>query len=91
MTTRAERREKEVEQANARVAENTRMRLASGRVTSSDPLVLMLYLLGRDSVPIGRVEEVITHLRESEPEIVYTNGWLARWAEDAADRLRALL
>lgn len=58
----------------------------SGSVTSSDPLVSFLYLLMRDHVTPGSIEELV---RESKPEEAqYTNGWLASYAKDLADRLR---
>ena len=95
-----------------------RMRQASGDVRSSDPLVSFLYLLARDGLPCGRLEELVAQAT-GEPVIVragglegleplelepgtierlppaplpppasFANGWLARWAQDVAQRLR---
>jgi len=69
---------------------NLRARKASGSVNNSDPLVAFLYILARDHVTSGVVEEIM--LRNVEiPDITeceYTNGWLALWAADVAGRLR---
>lgn len=64
----------------------SRMRDISGRVHSNDPLVKFLYLLTRDEVPTGRVEDIINQISD-ENSAVFTNGWLAEWAKDAAMRL----
>lgn len=58
----------------------------SGDVTSSDPLVAFLYTLMRDTLPPGDIERM---LRQCGPTtVVYTNGWLAEYAKDVAQRLR---
>lgn len=64
------------------------MRAASGGVVSSDPLVAFLYTLMRDHLPVGGVEVLIRDASDKEVETTYTNGWLARIAEDQAARLR---
>lgn len=62
-----------------------RMREASGNVTDSRPFVSLLYMLLRDGdVSPGRIEEL------SNPVVgvtSYTNGWLAKYCQDVADRL----
>lgn len=72
-----------------------RMRDASGRVDDFRPLVAFLYELARDEIPPGRLEDRLEriavnarpdHAGERGP-FMFTNGWLARWAQDAADRL----
>lgn len=62
------------------------MRARSGRVTSEDPLVCFLYLLLRDHVTPGTVEEIMRNVNP-EVESVFTNGWLAEYAKDIAKRL----
>jgi hypothetical protein len=57
----------------------------SGQVASDDPLVGFLYLLMRDSVPVGMVAKLA---RELKPPMTFTNGWLAEYAKDVAGRLR---
>ena len=72
-----------------------RMRIASGSVKSKDPLVCFLYLLLRQGLPFGEIEDLIDQsiaATNSEKMIgesffVFTNGWAARHAEDMANRL----
>jgi hypothetical protein len=61
------------------------MRERSGRVDIHSQLVSFLYELLRDEITVGRMEEIVQNSRE--PEVQYTNGWLARYAEDVAFRL----
>lgn len=63
------------------------LRQRSGTVIINSRLVSFLYELMRDHVTPGIVEELIRS-SEGEPEITYTNGWLARYAEDLANRLK---
>lgn len=63
------------------------LRERSGEFDSSDPLVSFLYELMRDRLPAGVVEQIVN---QSPPmRIQFTNGYLARYAQDIADRLRA--
>jgi hypothetical protein len=71
---------------------NRRMRKASGRVNIDSKLVSFLYLLLRDEVTPGYVEELLRKMTNSETgeldvENQYTNGWLALYAQDIAKRL----
>lgn len=63
-----------------------RMRKASGRVDDDRALVAFLYHLARDDVTTGDVEMIVDQLVGKGP-YRFTNGWLARWAKDVADRL----
>lgn len=64
------------------------MREASGAVDSTDRLVMFLYYLGRDHLPLGKIEKVIDEcLPEGIDVAQFCNGWLATWAKDAAGRL----
>ena len=65
-----------------------RMRAASGRVDDDRPLVAFLYELARDHLPNGAIEGFLDRIatRPNRP-FQFTNGWLAEWAQDAADRL----
>jgi hypothetical protein len=58
----------------------------SGSVTYSSKLVSFLYGLLRDHLPAGSVEELVEDSQVSE--VTYTNGWLAQYAQDVADRLK---
>lgn len=67
--------------------ENDRMRNASGNVKDDDPLVCFLYYLARDHLANGIIEEVLNISTFYNVIGAYTNGWLARWAQDARNRL----
>lgn len=62
-----------------------RMRRESGRVNSESKLVEFFYLLLRDYLPAGQVEEIMIKITGGERQ--YTNGWLAQLAENIATRL----
>lgn len=70
---------------------NRRMRKVSGEVDDSRPLVAFLYELARDEVTTGALEERIDRLVTTRKTMgntyQFTNGWLAQWAQDVADRL----
>jgi hypothetical protein len=55
---------------------------------SSDPLVAFLYLLMRDHLPCGRVEDILEDIGPAPFGHEFTNGFLAQHAEDIAKRLR---
>lgn len=62
------------------------MRFRSGNVQYDSNLVSFLYTLMRDYITPGEVEECIKICTHSE--VSYTNGWLAKYAKDIADRLK---
>jgi len=64
------------------------MRGRSGQVDSNKPLVGFLYILMRDYVPCGVVEEIMKGQKIDSRKCQYTNGWLAQYAKDLAKRLR---
>lgn len=61
------------------------MRERSGKVMIENKLVSFLYTLMRDYLPVADVETLVQN-SHSEPTL-YTNGWLARYAEDLANRI----
>lgn len=65
---------------------NDILREASGSVTINSKLVSFLYVLMRDHLPTGDVESLIRE-SEDDPDVTYTNGWLAKYAENLANRL----
>ena len=77
----------------ADVDANSRVREASGHVRypASDWLTSFLYEVMRDVAPVGSIETVVRNLeREScDGDNIYTNGWLAHYAHNLAERLRA--
>ena len=66
--------------------ENVRMREASGEFKSKDPMVSFVYVVLRDGCPPEVMESALIQMHSEE--CLYTNGWLARYAEDIAGRLR---
>lgn len=62
----------------------------SGRVDSKDPLVCFLYTLMRDHVTPGVVEEIMLNHMPADQTVEYSNGYLARYAEDVAVRIRRM-
>lgn len=68
-----------------------RMRRVSGEIDDVRPLVCFLYLLARDHLAVGVVEEILSQTAAGTADeygVQFTNGWLALWAKDAAGRLR---
>ena len=69
--------------------QNDALRERSGHHVSSNKLVCFLYELMRDHISPGQIETLV---RNTSPdyggEWVFTNGWLARYAEDLAKRLQ---
>jgi hypothetical protein len=69
-----------------------RMRKASGSVETTDRVVSFLYLLARDVLAVGEIERCVDLVadRDAGAPVLWklTNGWLAAWATDAAERLR---
>jgi hypothetical protein len=70
---------------------NDQLRQRSGDVKIEGKLVAFLYDLLRDHLAPGTVEELVRDAEKSaESETVsYSNGWIARYAEDLARRLSA--
>ena len=67
---------------------NAALRERSGAVTDDRALVSFLYELMRDHVTPGDVESLVRTVEsEDGPECLFSNGWLAQYAKDLADRL----
>ena len=67
-------------------AASTEMRKVSGEVNSNSKLVVFIYLLGRDYLPLGAIEEIV-HKLDYDDSTEFSNGWLANYAKNVADRL----
>jgi hypothetical protein len=69
--------------------ENDKLRERSGAITNDSKLVAFLYELMRDHLPLADVETLVRRQIDVSKEntAVYTNGWLAKYAEDLAKRL----
>lgn len=70
---------------------NKRIRNNSGMIDIDSRLTGFLYLLMRDKLATGEVEDLMQKMTSEDgfvdPHSVYTNGWLALYAADIADRL----
>ena len=67
--------------------DNSTMRKLSGCVDDKRRLVLFIYLLGRDHLPLGTIEEILDTCDKQYSFGTYTNGFLANYAKVAAERL----
>lgn len=74
-----------------RVWETIQLRERSGNMTDTEALVDFLYTLMRDHLPTGVVERLVQDAtiekRARKSGALYTNGWLALYAQDLAERL----
>lgn len=60
----------------------------SGKVTSNNKLVSFLYILLRDHVLPGDMENIMkNHVPTAQPTS-FSNGWLAEYAKDLTERLK---
>jgi len=69
-----------------------RMRMKSGDIHDNRPLIVFLYRLLRDEITPGRLEQILLEAGIDQPvttprDNVFTNGWLATYAQDIAWRL----
>jgi hypothetical protein len=67
---------------------NESMRKRSGNVMDGRALVRFLYLLLRDRVQPAELENLLLKIEYTE-DTIFSNGWLAAYAQDIADRLEA--
>lgn len=61
----------------------------SGNISTTDPLATFFYLLSRDVVPWGKIEECARMALDGK-EHVFTNGWSAQHCIDLARRLKSM-
>lgn len=67
---------------------NEQLRIDSGEVNSSDPLVAFLYLLIRDHIVSGDIESIMKEIENTtEDKYVFTNGFIASYAKNIKERL----
>lgn len=67
---------------------NEELRQRSGEFNSDDPITSFLYTLMRDHCIPGIIEGIVRELEDSNGTAVFTNGWMAQYAEDLAKRIR---
>lgn len=65
---------------------DTLLKEASGSVTSNDPMVGFLYDLMRDYVRPGEIERAVEN-NLYKGTCTFSNGWLAKYAEDVVETL----
>lgn len=65
---------------------NKQEREISGHFTSTDKLTHFLYLLMRDELSAGKVEQLVREA--SHDSITYTNGWLGMYANYLSKELK---
>ena len=67
---------------------NAELRERSGDVNASGKLISFLYILMRDHLPPGKIEELVRETElDGNGENQYSNGWLASYSIDLASRL----
>jgi hypothetical protein len=77
---------------DAIMQQSREMRQRSGEVSDARPLVNFLYHLGRDHLPLGVIESLMmknVEVATKATHCKFSNGYLAKWAQDVADRLVA--
>lgn len=70
-------------------AMNNALRSESGERRYNDPLVSFMYHLIRDHLPAGVVEGLVWRSIKGA-DALYSNGWLADYANSITTRLRTL-
>jgi hypothetical protein len=67
------------------------LRHKSGNQSSSDPLTVLLYVLGKDYLPPQKLEEVLEKICALMPGVVvFNNGWLGSYAKELSSKLSEL-
>jgi len=63
------------------------IRERSGSFLTNDRLVVFLYMLLRDRLSAGSLEGMISTMESEYGPQGLSNGWVAKYAEDVAERL----
>ena len=58
--------------------------------TTNSKLVTFMYLLMRDHLPAGTIEQIIVDIDKQE-SFILSNGYLGQYAEDIEKRLTSLV
>lgn len=65
-----------------------RMRKKSGSIDDNRLLVDFIYIIGRDYIPLGKIESIMLMIdKGKKTKSEFSNGWLAEYAQDVAERL----
>ena len=71
-----------------KISRQSDLRNKSGNVVSKSKLMCFIYMLMRDKLPAGEIENMVNRVRElTAEEYVFTNGYLGQYAKDLVDRL----
>jgi hypothetical protein len=64
------------------------LREKTGTVSTTDPLVVMWYLLAKEYLNLSQTEELLGKIRDTMPgSVVLNNGWLGNYAIDLAGQI----
>jgi len=78
----------DLEKTKESLDRNSRLRSDSGNIDYSDTLTSFIYSLLRDHIPAGILESIVRGVI-NEPEVrMYSNGFLAKYANNLADELK---
>jgi hypothetical protein len=80
--------DEDLRDATSNVDRMERLRSDSGNIEFSDALTEFLYLLMRDYLPAGKVEYIIDVVLDKPETCLYTNGFLAQYADNLANELK---
>lgn len=70
------------------MSESEKQEIIGPETRSSSDLVAFLYVLGRDKLSNGEIEGVIETVQAGQGVTrIFSNGYLAQWAQNAAARL----
>ncbi len=68
--------------------QNVTLRQASGAINNNRQIVAFLYILMRDHLTPGVIESLVTQSNNTPGnDFIFTNGWLAQYAENIANRI----
>lgn len=76
-----------VEKPTAEVTQEATIRKRSGEINSDDKLVAFLYIILRDHVLPSDIEQIFK-FKMGEGTAQFSNGFLAKYADDIAKRLK---
>jgi hypothetical protein len=65
-----------------------KLRSDSGNIEYSDTLTTFFYLLMRDYLPAGKVEKLVNEVIEGAETCLFTNGFLAQYADNLASFMK---
>lgn len=80
--------DEDINQAKVDMTRTEQLRSDSGNVEFSDTLTTFFYLLLRDHLPAGKVEMIIHEVITGADTVLFTNGFLAQYADNLATALK---